>query len=202
MLRIGLWWSPLTTLCWISTQWLWKVGVDSFTLSWKKLLAVYVSTYIFWANTTLSSKWLDNLTNSLISTHTNCLRLFILHMKQIYKNAKIAAVLTLPNHHSYSGQLVPISIKCIQLVCCQSKIPTCTSKPAFYFLHMHIFSYKWDETWTWYWKYILWGEGYFFDFLLELITACFRVAKQILEKLLKKDSQYVTLAIMGSRRTM
>lgn len=48
--------------------------------------------------------------------------------------------------------------------------PTCTSKPAFYFLHMHIFSYKWDEIWTWYWKYTLWGEGDF-DFLLELITA-------------------------------
>lgn len=170
MLRIGLWWPPLTILCWISTQWLWKVGVDSLHNPEKNFLqCIHVSTYIFWANTTLSSKWLNNLTNSLISTHTYSLTFYPSYETNLQKCEDRCC----PNFPELSllfcspcTNLHKMHSTCLLSV----QNPTCTSKPAFYFLHMHIFSYKWDEIWTWYWKYTLWGEGDF-DFLLELITA-------------------------------
>lgn len=170
-LRTGLWWPPLTIICWISTQWLWKVGVDSLHNPEKIFLqCIHVSTYIFWANTTLSFKWLNNLTNSLISTHTTSLTFYPSYETNLQKCEDRCC----PN---FSELSLLFCSTCTNLHKMHSTCLLSVQNPYMYFQTCLLFSpYAHLQLQVgWNLNLILeiysLGEGDFFDFLLELITA-------------------------------
>lgn len=193
MLRIGLWWPPLTILCWISTQWLWKVGVDSLHNPEKNFLqCIHVSTYIFWANTTLSSKWLNNLTNSLISTHTYSLTFYPSYETNLQKCEDRCC----PNFPELS---LLFCSTCTNLHKMHSTCLLSVQNPYMYFQTCLLFSpyahlqlqVGWNlnlilEIYSlgWRWLWFLTGTDNCF-FGNNYGKECFWVAKQILEKLLK-----------------